>query len=150
MEDIPFFAGTPFFLGSDAATILANLDGLPRPIPLFESPQVQIPPASVVRAPLKVCTHCAPPSAPLPNSSSVSGTSPSPLVPTSVSPHYPSRTCHPPNRFGFYGSTNHHIAKYISYQGLSASYQSFIGQVASIPIPCSVFETLQTLSGWLL
>ncbi|GFS46026.1 hypothetical protein Acr_00g0099660 [Actinidia rufa] len=74
--------GTPFFSGSDVATILANLDGLPRPIPLFESPQVQIPPASAVRAPLKVCIHCTPPSAPLPNSSSVSGTSPSPLVPT--------------------------------------------------------------------
>ncbi|GFZ09690.1 hypothetical protein Acr_21g0002890 [Actinidia rufa] len=53
--------GTPSFSGSEAATIPANLDGLPRPILLFESPQVQVPPTSDARAPLKVYTRRAPP-----------------------------------------------------------------------------------------
>ncbi|GFY88845.1 hypothetical protein Acr_06g0007850 [Actinidia rufa] len=82
----------------------------------------------------------SPPSAfrlrPLCHSFSVSDTSPSHLVPPSVSPRDPSRTCHPPDRL---------IAKYMSYQGLSTSYQSFLGQVASIPIPRSVSEALQNL-----
>ncbi|GFS40766.1 hypothetical protein Acr_00g0070400 [Actinidia rufa] len=63
-----------------------NLDGLPRPIPLFDSPSVPVPPASAARAPLKVYTLRAPPSGPLPDSSSVSGTSPSRLVPPSIAP----------------------------------------------------------------
>ena len=124
-------------------TIPTNLDGHPRPIPLFESHSVQVPHVSAARAPLKVYTRRAPPSAPLPDSSSVSDTSPSHLVPTSVSPCYPSRTHHPPDRFAFTGCTSHPIAKYMSYQSLSASYQSFIGQVASVLIPRSVSETLQ-------
>ncbi|GFS44217.1 hypothetical protein Acr_00g0089180 [Actinidia rufa] len=126
-----------------AATIPTNLDELLRPIPLFESPQVHVPLSSYARAPLKVYTCRAPPSASLPNSSFVSGTSPSPLVPTSVSPRYPSRTHHPLDRFGFSGSINHPIAKYMSYQGLSVSFQSFIGHVAYVSIPRSVFEALQ-------
>ncbi|GFZ03452.1 tetraticopeptide domain-containing thioredoxin [Actinidia rufa] len=78
--------GTPSLLGSDATTIPTNLYGLPRPIPLFDSPPVQVAPASAARAPLKVYARRAPPSAPLPDSSLVSGTSPSPLVHTSVPP----------------------------------------------------------------
>ena len=61
LEDVPFFAGTPYSSGSNTETILANSDGLPHPIPLFEFPQVQVSPASDARAPLKVCTSHAPP-----------------------------------------------------------------------------------------
>ena len=60
LEDVPFFAGTPPFSSSDTVTISANLDGLPRPIPLFESLKVQVPPTSVARAPLKVYTRRTP------------------------------------------------------------------------------------------
>ncbi|GFZ00926.1 hypothetical protein Acr_14g0005610 [Actinidia rufa] len=101
LEDVPFFVGTPSLLGLDAETIPTDLDELPRPIPLFDSPSVQVPPASAARPHLEVYPHRAPPSAPLPDSSSVSGTSPSHLVSTSVSPRYPSRTRHPLDRFGF-------------------------------------------------
>ena len=73
LEDIPFFADTPSLSGS---TIPANLNGLPRPIPLFESPQVQVPLASDARAPLKVFTRRALPSVSLSDSSLVSGISP--------------------------------------------------------------------------
>ncbi|GFY83179.1 hypothetical protein Acr_02g0014190 [Actinidia rufa] len=103
--------GTPSLPGSDAEIIPTNLDELPCPIPLFDSPSVQVPTASATRAPLKVYTRRAPPSTPLPDSSSVSGTSPSHLVPTFVSPRYPSRTRYPPDRFGFSSCTNHPIAK---------------------------------------
>ncbi|GFY88928.1 hypothetical protein Acr_06g0008680 [Actinidia rufa] len=87
--------GTPSLPGPDAETIPIDLDELPRPIHLFDSPLVQVPPASATRAPLKVYTHRTPPSAPLPDSSSVFGTSPSHLAPSSVSPRYPCRTRHP-------------------------------------------------------
>ncbi|GFZ13658.1 hypothetical protein Acr_23g0020430 [Actinidia rufa] len=83
--------GTPSLTGPNAATIPANLDGLPRLIHLFDSPPVQVPPTSAAQASLKVYTRRAPLSPPLPDSSSVSGTSPSHLVPTSVSPRYPFR-----------------------------------------------------------
>ncbi|GFY95182.1 hypothetical protein Acr_10g0005670 [Actinidia rufa] len=53
--------GTLSLSSLDAAIILANLDELPRPIPLFDSPLVQVPPASAARAPLKVYTCRAPP-----------------------------------------------------------------------------------------
>ncbi|GFZ19413.1 hypothetical protein Acr_28g0001180 [Actinidia rufa] len=49
---------------SSLLSIPTNLDGLPYPIPLFDSPPVQVPLASVARAPLKVYTRHAPPSAP--------------------------------------------------------------------------------------
>ena len=71
LEDVPLF---------DAATIPANLDGLPHTIPLFDSSPVQVLPASAARAPLNIYTRCALPSASLLDSSSVSGTSPSHLV----------------------------------------------------------------------
>ncbi|GFY98145.1 similar to DNA GYRASE B2 [Actinidia rufa] len=134
---------TPSFPSSDATTIPTNLDGLSRPIPLFESPQVPIPCASAAQAPLKVYTRHATPSALLPLSSLVSRTSLSSLVPTFVFPLYPSHTLHSPDRFGFAGSPNHPIAKCMSYHGLSASYQSFVGQVASVSIRRSVFEALK-------
>ncbi|GFY84674.1 hypothetical protein Acr_03g0014480 [Actinidia rufa] len=54
--------GTPSLPGPDATTIPANLNGLPRPIPLFDSPPVQVSPASYARAPLRVYTRRAPPS----------------------------------------------------------------------------------------
>ncbi|PSS08124.1 Reverse transcriptase, RNA-dependent DNA polymerase protein [Actinidia chinensis var. chinensis] len=54
--------------GLRCSTIPVNLDGLSRPIPLFDSPLVQIPPASAAWSPLKVYTSHTPPSA-----SSVSG-----------------------------------------------------------------------------
>ncbi|GFY97806.1 pleiotropic drug resistance 11 [Actinidia rufa] len=60
--------GTPSLPGPDAATTSANLDGLFCPIPLFNSPPVQIPPASAAWAPLKVYTRRAPPLTPLPDS----------------------------------------------------------------------------------
>ncbi|GFZ14503.1 hypothetical protein Acr_24g0006930 [Actinidia rufa] len=47
---------TPPFPSSNGATIPANLDELPRPIPLFESPYVQVLPASASQASLKVYT----------------------------------------------------------------------------------------------
>ncbi|GFY91158.1 S-adenosylmethionine carrier 2 [Actinidia rufa] len=75
----------PSLSGLDVATIPANLDRLPRPIPLFDSPPVHVPPASSARTSLKVYTRRAPPWTPLPNSSSVSNTSPSNLVSTSHS-----------------------------------------------------------------
>ena len=78
----------------------ADLDSISHPIPLFEYPQVQVPLASDVRAPRKLYTFCAKFSAPLPDSSMVSGTS---------------RTRHPPDRFSLSGNTNHPIAKYMSY-----------------------------------
>ena len=49
---------------------------------------------------------------------------------------------YPLDRFGF-SSTTTLLAKYMSYQGFSALYQSFIGQVASILIPRSVSEALK-------
>ncbi|GFZ09255.1 hypothetical protein Acr_20g0010630 [Actinidia rufa] len=48
--------GTPSLPGPDATTIPANLDEVLRPIPLFDSPPVQVPPTSVAQAPLKVYT----------------------------------------------------------------------------------------------
>ncbi|GFY88787.1 hypothetical protein Acr_06g0007270 [Actinidia rufa] len=107
--------GTPSLPSPDAATIPANLDGLPRPIPLFDSPLVQAPPALDAQDPLKIYTRRASPLALLPDSSSVSGTFLSHLVPPSVSSRYPSRTRHPPDRFGFSSCTNHLIAKYMSH-----------------------------------
>ncbi|GFZ17293.1 LMBR1-like membrane protein [Actinidia rufa] len=86
--------GTLSLPGPDAVSNPANLDGLPRPIPLFDSPPI-VPPASATRAPIKVYTHRAPPTAPLPDASLISGTSPSHLVPPSVSPRYPSHTRQP-------------------------------------------------------
>ena len=38
LEDVPFFAGTPFLSGSSVETILADLDGLSRLISLFKYP----------------------------------------------------------------------------------------------------------------
>ncbi|GFY90804.1 hypothetical protein Acr_07g0010010 [Actinidia rufa] len=58
---------TPSFPDSNAMTIPANLDGFPHPIPLFESPPIQVPPASATRAPLKVYTRRALPSKPFPD-----------------------------------------------------------------------------------
>ncbi|GFY82664.1 IBR domain-containing protein [Actinidia rufa] len=86
--------GTPSFSGSDAATIPANLNGLSHPILLFVSFPLQVPPASDAWAPLQVYTRCTPPSVPLPDSSSVSGTS-SLLVPNSVPSRCPSCTRRP-------------------------------------------------------
>ncbi|GFZ15872.1 ARF-GAP domain 2 [Actinidia rufa] len=71
LEDAPFFAGTPSLSGSDIATIPAVSDGLSCLIPLFESPQVRIPPTPDAWSPPKVYTRRAQPLAPLPDSSSV-------------------------------------------------------------------------------
>ena len=50
-----------------------------------------------------------------------------------------------PSRFLLSNSTNHSIAQYLSYKGLSDSYQSFLSQVDLVSIPRSVRETLQNL-----
>ncbi|GFY92658.1 hypothetical protein Acr_08g0010540 [Actinidia rufa] len=58
--------GTPSLPGPDAEPMPIDLDELPRPIPLFDSPSVQVPPASAAWAPLKVYTRRTSPSTPLP------------------------------------------------------------------------------------
>ena len=40
-------------------------------------------------------------------------------------------------------SSNYPISKYVSYQDLSASYQSYLSQVDSVSIPRSAHEALQ-------
>ncbi|GFY96782.1 hypothetical protein Acr_11g0010880 [Actinidia rufa] len=104
--------GTPSFPSPDETTILANLDGLPRPIPLFDSPPIQVPPVSAARAPLKVNTRRVSHSASLPLFFGIwyfSFTFSSYFCHTPLSFSYSSS----PDHFGFSGCTNYPIAKYI-------------------------------------
>ncbi|XP_059671155.1 uncharacterized protein LOC132316698 [Cornus florida] len=84
---------------------------------------------------------------PLPESSSEPGlgNSPSPIAPT-IPEHtsrYPTRDRHPPNWYGFSSSTNHPISQYVSYDGLSGAYKSFLGKIGTVSIPRSVSEAFQ-------
>ncbi|GFY95385.1 hypothetical protein Acr_10g0007700 [Actinidia rufa] len=83
-----------------------------------------------------------PASDPLPQSSPESNNI-SPI--SSVLRRYLTRDRRPPDKLGFFNpnATKHSIAQYVSYQGLSDSYRTFIGHVSSTPIPHSVSEALR-------
>ncbi|GFS38626.1 hypothetical protein Acr_00g0058640 [Actinidia rufa] len=91
-----------------------------------------------------------PASDPLPQSSPKSGNI-SPIS-SPVLCRYPTRDRRPPDKLGFSNpnATKHSIAQYVSYQGLSDSYRTFIGNVSSAPIPRSVSEALRDPIGLLL
>ncbi|GFY88680.1 hypothetical protein Acr_06g0006200 [Actinidia rufa] len=82
--------------------------------------------------------------APLPASSLKSGMS-SPLVIDIPLLDIPLVCVIPPSRFLLLNITNHPIAQYLSYHGLSDFYKSFLSQVDSILIPRSIHEGLQNL-----
>ena len=81
-----------------------------------------------------------------PVSSPDSGILPTPLAsniaPEIVPPRYPPRVRRPPVRYFLADRSNHPIFKFVSYQGLFASYQSYLSQVDSVSIPRSVHEAL--------
>ena len=128
---------------------------LPRPVPIFDSTSTSMSlvisseslPLIIANDPSQVYSRrlCSP--APPPGSSLDSGILPthlaSDIAPKIVHPRYHPCVHCPPSRYLFSASTNHQISKYVSYQGLSTSYQSFISQVDSVSIPRSVYEALQ-------
>ncbi|GFY83356.1 hypothetical protein Acr_03g0001300 [Actinidia rufa] len=120
--------GSSSFPGTTSDLVMEEGSAHPRPLPILDSPP-----------PLLSGSHAP---VPLPASSPDSGIS-SPVVsdlPFSPLSH-PSSS--PPSRFLLSHSTNHPIANYLSYQGLSNSYQSFLSQVDSVSPPRSVHEALQ-------
>ncbi|GFS46225.1 hypothetical protein Acr_00g0100900 [Actinidia rufa] len=117
-----------------------------RPVPLFESPQVASPtlPPVLTSDPRHMHSRRPPASDPYrnPQSSPESGNI-SPI--SSPVRRYPTRDRRPPDKLDFSNpnATKHSIAQYVSYQGLSDSYRTFIGHVSSTPIPRSVSEALR-------
>ena len=119
---------------------------LPRPVPILDSTGDTLP--LVITSDPSQVYSCRPrPSDPLPASSPDSGISPSPLspiiTPELAPPCYPTRVRRPPARFLLSDSTNHPISQYLSYQGLSLTYQSFLSKIDSVPIPRYVHKALQ-------
>ncbi|GFZ05543.1 hypothetical protein Acr_17g0011150 [Actinidia rufa] len=114
-----------------------------RPVPLFESPQVASPtlPSVLTSDPRHMYSRRPPASDPLPQSSPESGN----ISPFSSPVLRRTRDRRPPDKLGFSNpnATKHSIAQYVSYQGLSDSYRTFIGHVSSTPIPRSVSEALR-------
>ena len=116
---------------------------LPRPVSIFDSTGDSLP-LVITSDPSQVYSRRPRLVDPLPTSSPDSGISLPPLsCPELVLPRYPTRVRRPPARFLLSNSSHHPISKFVSYQGLSASYQSFLSQVDSVPIPRSVHEALQ-------
>ena len=142
LENVSFFAGThttPALVPQDTSFVP---DELPRPVPIFDSPspEVSLPPV-ITSSPEFRYSRRPQAHAPFPNASSDTGpASPTPLR-RSI------RVSRPVNRYGYSCSTHHLISQYISYSALSGSYQAFLGNVDSVLIPRSVFETLQ-ISHW--
>ncbi|GFY98945.1 D-cysteine desulfhydrase [Actinidia rufa] len=144
-----YFSGSSLLYGT--ATDLVAKEGSAPPclLPILKSP----PPSPSGSLPFIVTTY---PSQvyyrralsldPLPTSSPESRIS-SPLVSDIPSPRYLTRVCHPSFHFLLSNSTNHPVAQYLSYQGLSNSYQSFRNQVDSVMIPRSVHEAFHNLFG---
>ena len=145
LEDVPFFAGTPPSLDPRQGEAPEDPSMFPRPVPLFESPQVASPtlPSVITSDPRHMYSHRPPASDPLPQSSPESGNV-SPIS-SPVLRRYPTRDRRPPDKLGFSNpnATKHSIAQYVSYQGISDSYRTFIGHVSSTPIPRSVSEALR-------
>ncbi|GFY96877.1 hypothetical protein Acr_11g0011830 [Actinidia rufa] len=145
LEDVPFFAGTPHSLNPRQGEAPKDPSIFSRHVPLFESPQVASPtlPPVLTSNPRHMYSRRPPASDPLPQSSPESGNI-SPIS-SPVLRRYPTRDRRPPDKLGF--STpmllNILLLKYVSYQGLSNSYRTFIGHVSSTPIPRSVSETLR-------
>ncbi|GFY81819.1 target of Myb protein 1 [Actinidia rufa] len=136
--------GTPHSLNPCQGEAPEDPSLFSRPVPLFESPQVASPtlPPVLTSDPRHMYSRRPPASDPLPQSSPESGN----ISPISSPVHrYPTRDRRPPDKLGFSNpnATKHSIAQYVSYQGLSDSYRTFIGHVSSTPIPRSVSEALR-------
>uniref|UniRef100_A0A2N9F1J4 non-specific serine/threonine protein kinase n=1 Tax=Fagus sylvatica TaxID=28930 RepID=A0A2N9F1J4_FAGSY len=146
-EDIPFYSTHSPLQVSDSSPSTEDTSPLVRPVPIFDFmvPESPSPPTPISHPPLQVYTRR--PRPPLPDSPLApgSGMSSTPLVSIQSPPtsRYPSRVRQPPSRFGWLCSTNHPISQYISYLGLSDSYQAFIGTIDSVSIPRSVSAALQ-------
>ncbi|GFY97530.1 hypothetical protein Acr_12g0000710 [Actinidia rufa] len=145
LEDVPFFAGTPHSLNPHQGEAPEDPSIFSRPVSLFESPQVASPtlPPVLTSDPRHMYSRRPPASDPLPQSSPESGNI-SPIS-SPVLRRYPTRDRRPPDKLGFSNpnATKHSVAQYVSYQGLSDSYRTFIGHVSSTPIPRSVSEALR-------
>ena len=99
-------------------------------VPIFEFPSVPLP-LVITTDPSQVYSRHPRSSNPPTASSPKLGIS-HPIVTSDVSPpRNPTHTCRPPARFLLFCSTNHPISKYVSYQGLSNSYHSFVSVVNS-------------------
>ncbi|GFS34988.1 hypothetical protein Acr_00g0037170 [Actinidia rufa] len=141
LEIVPFFSDSTPSPGSDSEILAADELIHPRPLPILEPP-LSTPPPNGSLPPIASQDPGPRAQAPLPVSSPESGISP-PLVSDILPPRYPIHVRRPPSRFLLFNSTNHPIAQYMSYHGLSDSYKSFLSQVDSISIPRSVHEALQ-------
>ncbi|GFY87957.1 hypothetical protein Acr_05g0015960 [Actinidia rufa] len=136
--------GTPHSLNPRQGEAPEDPSIFSRPVPLFESPQVASPtlPPVLTSDPRHMYSRRPPASDPLPQSSPESDNI-SPI--SSPVRRYPTRDRRPPDKLCFSNpnATKHSIAQYVSYQGLSDSYRTFIGHVSSTPIPRSVSEALR-------
>ncbi|GFY89235.1 hypothetical protein Acr_06g0011750 [Actinidia rufa] len=137
--------GTPHSLNPRQGEALEDPSIFSRLVPLFESPQMASPtlPPVLTSNPRHMYSRRPLASDPLPQSSPESSNI-SPIS-SSILRRYPTRDRRPPDKLGFSNpnATKHSIAQYVSYQGLSDSYQTFIGHASFTPIPRSVFEALR-------